>query len=183
MSGPLVQSSKPPLCVDLDGTLIDGDVIHHALNAYCQGRPWRWLLVGLWLLRGRAFFKSKLHEAQWIDPRTLRYDQRVLQLIRDYKARGHTVFLVTAADQKIAQVVFQHVGLFDGYYASDGVHNYRAHAKGRLLTEIFGPRGFLYVGNSSDDLKVWAMAAGGYVVNASPRVIQKAMALGVTEIS
>lgn len=172
-----------PLCIDMDGTLIQGDVIDAALSLYCKPQWWRWLQVGLWMLKGRAYFKMRLHGAQKIDVKTLRYNQPLLNRIREEKRKGRKIVLVTAADQSIAREVADHVGLFDEVIASDGVHNYRAQAKAKILCEHFGKQGFIYAGNARDDLKVWIDSAEAWVVNASPKVKLIAKSLGIpTEI-
>jgi hypothetical protein len=57
---PRTGPAEPPLCVDLDGTLIAGDLLWEALLALLRQRPWLLLLVPLWLLRGKAHLKEQL---------------------------------------------------------------------------------------------------------------------------
>ena len=44
----------PPLCVDLDGTLIRTDLLYESFIAVMTAMPWLLLRVPFWLLRGKA---------------------------------------------------------------------------------------------------------------------------------
>jgi hypothetical protein len=50
----------------------------------------------------------------------LPYRKPLLELIRREKALGRPTHLVTAADQKMADAVAAHLGLFDSVTGSDG---------------------------------------------------------------
>ena len=64
--------------------------------------------------------------------------------------------------------------IFSCVIGSDGKTNLRGEAKLRRLTELFGPKGFDYAGDSSADLPVWRGAAEAIVVNASRGVERRA---------
>jgi 4-hydroxybenzoate polyprenyltransferase len=74
--------------------------------------------------------------------------------------------------------VAEHLGVFDAVIATDAERNLSAHAKRDALVRKFGHRGFDYVGNSRDDLPVWAAARKAYVVNAAAAVERRARAGG-----
>ena len=65
-------------------------------------------------------------------------------LLRDLRAarsRGRTLLLATAADaSSIAQRVADHLGVFDGVIASDGVRNLKGEAKARAVAALRRPR-------------------------------------------
>jgi hypothetical protein len=44
---------EPPLCVDLDGTLIEGDTLRLSLWHLARSAPWTVLALPFLLLRGR----------------------------------------------------------------------------------------------------------------------------------
>ena len=52
--------SAPPLCVDLDDTLLQTDHLYEALLLLVKRSPFSLLLVPLWLLKGRASFKEEV---------------------------------------------------------------------------------------------------------------------------
>jgi hydroxymethylpyrimidine pyrophosphatase-like HAD family hydrolase len=68
---------------------------------------------------------------------------------------------------------FREQSIFDGVFASDGVTNLRAEAKAQALVTAFGKSGFIYAGNSEDDLKVWNKSAEYILVSPSKRVLRR----------
>lgn len=159
-------TQKLPLAVDLDGTLAFGDIFARALWRYCLERPWHVLVLAMLILRGRPHVKAKLACRYPLDAARLRYDERVLAWLREERARGRIIALATAADERDAQAVATHLGVFDHVFASDGRTNLKAARKAANLTEAF-PQGFVYAGNETADLKVWAAAKRAVIVNAS----------------
>jgi 4-hydroxybenzoate polyprenyltransferase len=159
---------KPPLAIDLDGTLFKGDVFIEAMLRFVFASPLaNFPILLFWLLKGRAYAKAKLAEAVPVDPAILPYDERVLNWIKAERADGRTVVLATASDRRAADAIAHHLGLFDAVYASDGIVNLKSRKKAERLGQSF-PQGFVYAGNEIADLKVWSHAAGAVVVNASP---------------
>lgn len=159
-------TTRLPLCVDLDGTLIRSDTLVEGIG-HLLG-DWRsWPGLALAFLKGKAGLKQHVAAEAGIDAALLPYDERVIALIRDAKATGREVALVTAADRKIADAVAAHLGLFDTVLASDGATNLKGDAKGQALAQRYGAKGFVYAGNDSSDLAVWRHAGGAVVVNAS----------------
>lgn len=158
---------KPPLAVDLDGTLIHGDLFAQAMLKLLTRTPWRAPLLLVWLLRGRANAKAHIARLFPCDPPALPYDQRVVDWLRAERAEGRTIVLATAYDRRDAERVAAHLGFFDRVIASEGVVNLKSHRKAEALCEAF-PDGFVYAGNERADLHVWAKAAGAVIVNAAP---------------
>ncbi len=163
-----------PLCVDLDGTLLTADTTWAAVRIYMGEHPW-WsgLNILRWLIRGRAFLKQNLAKHVKLEPASFTYSPEVLNLIQKYKKAGHLVYLVTATDQLFANQMVQHMEIFDAVFASDGRCNLRAETKARFLVRQWGEKGFIYVGNSWDDLKVWDRAFKGYAAYPSQRLYKK----------
>src|SRR5947209_3045831 len=65
--GTLRGRTATPLCVDLDGTLIQGDLLHEACVALLRHDPLRSALLPVWLLRGKAYLKERLAEHVTLD--------------------------------------------------------------------------------------------------------------------
>jgi 4-hydroxybenzoate polyprenyltransferase len=120
--------------------------------------------------------KQQLAARVTLDPASLPYHAEFLPWLRKQKSSGRKLVLATASDLKLAQLVADHVSLFDEVLASDGKTNLRSGNKLKLLTEKFGERGFDYAGNSSADFAVWRGSHEAVVVNASPMVAKKAAA-------
>lgn len=155
------------LCVDLDGTLIGIDTTWMATGLFLRAYPFRCWQLLVWLLRGRAYLKQQLAQKVYIDPRSLPYHAELMQWLIERKEHGDTLVLATATDQVFAQAVADHVGIFSQVIASDGENNLRAQYKAAALNRHFGVKGYSYVGNSRDDLKVWCEAKSAIVVNAA----------------
>ena len=106
-------------------------------------------------------------------PRSLPYNEELIEYLRAEKARGRRLVLATAADGAVARSVASHLGLFDEVIASDGAHNLKGENKAASLVERFGEKGFSYAGNARSDLAVWAHAKAAVIVNAPAAVADR----------
>jgi len=166
-----------PLVLDLDGTLIAGDLLYKSFFSILRRNPLVVLSCVRWLLQGRAALKRQLALRNRIDWDRLELHQDVLALAEREKAAGRIIVLATAADAVLAGPLATRLGLFDQVFASDGERNLKGFAKADLLSRTF-PAGFIYAGDSKADLRVWAHAAGIILVRARKSVREAAHALG-----
>ena len=163
-----------PICVDLDGTLVRTDTL--AENIVAVMRNLRVMaLIPLWFLGGKAHFKAKIAEHRIPDPELLPYNKTVLRYLKKEKERGRMLYLVTAANKRVADAINIHLNLFDDIIASDLSQNLRGRKKAEALANKFGKRKFIYLGNDATDLHVWKVAHSGILVNTSKRVAKKAV--------
>lgn len=174
-------SPATPLCVDLDGTLVRGDTLVEACLALLKQHPLQILLLPLWLLRGRAYFKAQVFGRVRLDAAGLAYEAAFLDWLRQQQAQGRRLVLCTGSDQSIATAVAAHLGLFEAALGSDGVHNLSGSGKRDRLSADYGARGYDYAGNHRVDLKVWSQARNAVVVNGSAALAQQAGALATVE--
>ncbi len=165
---------SPVLCVDLDGTLIRSNVLWECVLALLKTRPITLLLLPFWLLAGRGSLKRRLASRTALDPARLPYRQQVLDLLRQEKATGRRIALVTAADRELAEAISNYLGLFDEVHASDGNVNLKGTNKAAFLAQHFAQTGFEYVGDSAADVEVWRTARAAYVVGTEARAGQAA---------
>lgn len=164
------------LYVDLDGTLIRSDVLIESVFALLRINPFSIFMFPAWLLRGRAYFKREVARRVDIDPACLPWTADFLEYLRGCRSEGRRIVLITASDQKYADVVADHTGLFDSAIGSDGETNLSGRRKlDRMLSDSNGSE-FHYAGNSRADLEIWPRAAEALVVNALPGVLRKARA-------
>jgi phosphoserine phosphatase len=175
------KTSDLPLAVDLDGTLIRGDVFTMQLTRFLKREPWRLPELLLWFANGRAYVKARL-AAFAPDPATLLYDDRVLGWLRAERARGRTIVLASASDRSAVEAVAKHVGLFDRVLASDGRTNLKSRRKAEALRAAF-PQGFVYAGNERADLRVWEAAVAVVLVNCDAALARKCRARFTIECS
>lgn len=155
-----------PLVVDLDGTLLDSDLLVEGVFAFVRREPHKIFHPLYWLLAGgKAGLKSRLAQQTTIEPATLPYNRSLLQRLGEEKRKGRRLVLATAADERQAQQIAAHLGLFDEVLASNPARNLSGRNKAAILVARFGKGGFDYAGNAHADLPVWAAARHAYVVN------------------
>src|SRR4029079_11526361 len=87
-----------PLVLDLDGTLIAGDLLYKSFFSILRRNPLIVFSCAAWLLRARASLKRELALRNRIDWERLALHRDVLDLARREKAAGRTIVLATAAD-------------------------------------------------------------------------------------
>jgi phosphoserine phosphatase len=166
-----------PLVLDLDGTLIAGDLLYKSFVSILRRNPFVVLQCAVWLLRGRAALKRQLALRSRIDWARLQLHHDVLALAIREKTAGRVIVLATAADAVLAGQLASRLGFFDQVFASDGQRNLKGLEKAAMLRQLF-PAGFIYAGDSAADLKVWRHASGIVLVNARKSVSDAARALG-----
>ena len=159
-----------PLCVDLDGTLVRTDLLFESLMLALKVRPSLAFRIPGWLLNGRAHLKQQLAEWADIDVSLLPYNEELLDWLKSEKQRGRKLYLVTAADSKVAFQIADFLGIFEEVLASDGDTNLKGESKSAKLVERFGKGCFDYAGDSSADLAVWPNGRKTIVVDASRKV-------------
>ncbi|MBZ4416113.1 UbiA family prenyltransferase [Myxococcus sp. RHSTA-1-4] len=165
-----------PLAVDLDGTLVRTDTLHESLLVLFKQAPWLLLLVPLWVLKGKAFFKAEVARRAALDASLLPYNEELLAWLKEEKARGRRLVLATAADRRIADGVAAHLGLFSDVFASDGTVNLSGARKLARLKESLGT--FDYAGNDAVDVPLWRESRQVVVVHAPAGVLKQAHGLG-----
>ena len=163
---------KPVLCVDLDGTLIRGNLVWECILALVKTHPATLLLLPVWLFRGRAFLKHQLASRVRLDPARLSYRQQVIDFLQQERLAARRIALVTASDQELARSISNYLGFFDEVHASDGQRNLKGATKAAFLAERFALPGFDYVGDSAADLHVWRRARAAYVVGTRARAAE-----------
>ena len=163
-----------PLYVDLDGTLFLGDTLHESVLLLLRRNPLNLFRMLMWLLQGKLAFKRHVANAVLPDATTLPYHAAFLQHLRDEHARGRTLVLASAADDRIVRAVAQHLGLFSAALGSVNV-NLSGANKLAAIQQHNGGRPFAYAGNGRSDLPVWQGSAEALVVNAPGAVQRQAL--------
>lgn len=165
-----------PLAVDLDGTLIYGDVSVATARMWLRRAPLAFARSAPALVGRRAAFKRRMAQAQ--SPPQMRVRTRFLDWLIAQSEAGRSLHLITGADQSFAEYIAGPLKLFDTIEGSDGAVNLVGPAKARRLSARF-PAGFTYAGDSAQDLAVFAQARSIVLVGASPLVGRRAARLGV----
>lgn len=159
-----------PLVVDLDGTLVRSDLMVESLFSALAANPLHLADLLKALSVSRAAFKSLAASHADIAAASLPYDADVLVLIKEARAAGRPVYLASASNARLVEQVAKHLGLFDGWYGSSSTENLKSKAKAEKLVEVFGEKGFDYIGNDTADLAVWQRARKAIAIRTSESV-------------
>ena len=163
-----------PLCVDLDGTLVGTDMLVESFLVLVKSNPLYLVLSPFWLLKGKAHLKREIARRVRIDPGSLPYAPDLLAFLTEEHRRGRPLVLATASDELIARPIADHLGLFGEVLASDGRTNLSGSKKLEALRGKFGAKGFDYVGDGKEDLKIWECARYAFLASPSRLVLKKA---------
>jgi 4-hydroxybenzoate polyprenyltransferase/phosphoserine phosphatase len=172
------QSAPVPLAVDLDGTLIETDLLVETAFEYLGREPQGLFNLFLWLSKGKAHLKHELARRSTLDVSLLPYNPAVLEHMAKARSDGRDVFVASASDGLLVEQIAHHVGC-SGWFASDGLTNLSSHHKGARLSEAFGERAFDYVGNEAADLFVWQRARRAIMARSSPAIARRLKASGI----
>lgn len=155
-----------PLCVDLDGTLVNTDTLIESALMLAKKNPLYLFAMLIWLLSGKANLKEQIASRTVLDVTNLPYNQPFLTWLLQQRQLGRNLVLVTAANHRIAAAVGNHLQVFSKSIAST-TQNLSASRKRDALEQAYGKGGYDYAGNSVDDLKVWSGCRRAVLVNAS----------------
>ena len=101
-------STHRTVVVDLDGTLVNTDMLVENLFLFLGLHPLRILEVILWLFSGKAHFKRCLADAVVPDVARLPYNKELLAWLEQQRTEGASLILATASDLRIARKVAEH---------------------------------------------------------------------------
>lgn len=163
-----------PLCVDLDGTLIKGDCsLRGVFKLLKRFSLWSLVKVLLLNLKGKSLAKHYLGQKAEFDPSELKYNKSLLKWLYQHQEKT-SLYLVTGAPQRYADSISDYLAsqgvFFKEVFGSSPSINLVSEQKAILLTKKFGHQQFIYIGNSSQDQKVWKHSSCILAVNPKPRV-------------
>lgn len=171
-------SKHLPLMVDLDGTLVLTDTLGEGFTDAVLRKPVSAFFASLRLFSGRPAFKKAILDISNVDYEALPVREELLSYLQAQKAAGRQIYLVTAANQDIAErVAARFEGVFDGAYGSNEKTNLKGSRKQEFLRKTF-PGGYVYAGDSAADLKVWKDADAIIFAGAKSSTQRAAAKLG-----
>jgi 4-hydroxybenzoate polyprenyltransferase/phosphoserine phosphatase len=163
----LARPRPVPLVVDLDGTLLRSDLLIETAFSEVGRRPFSIFDMLKALARGKSALKHRLSEPVGFDPSVLPYDDEVLRCIYTARDMGRPVYLASASHERLVGAIADHLGLFEGWFATDEAFNCAGAAKAQRLVDAFGEKGFDYIGNDAADLDVWPHAGKALAIRTS----------------
>ena len=172
-----------PICVDLDGTLIEEDVSWLSFKVFIKKNLLNIFLSLFWLVKGRAYLKLKLSQYVPLPFEILTFNLCLIEKLKEAHKGGAQLVLATGATQHYAQYISDYLGCFDDVFGSEDKINLTGKNKRQRLVNTFGLYHFYYIGNSAADLKVWPYSAGGLCVNAPQSVRKRYLQLNLDEIA
>ncbi len=174
VSNPQSRKFASVICVDLDGTLIATDSLWESILSIALRRPVALFSVAAALGAGKIAFKQVVARNASVNAARFPYRPEVIEYLREQKAAGRTIVLVTAAHASVAQAVAAHLpDLFDDVFSTTDTCNLKGSNKGRFLADKYGAGGFTYAGNESADLDVWKHARAAIAVDAPGSVVSR----------
>ena len=162
-----------PLVVDVDGSLVSGDLLVESALRVFASTPFGFLRLTLPLLARRAALKRAVSRAAPVPPSSLVINQTVVSEIDAAVRSGRPVWLASGSDELVVQPLAEQLRV-SGIMASDGKVNLVGRVKADALVERFGKNGFDYIGNSRRDVVVWKESRQAIAVGASGR-LQRAL--------
>jgi 4-hydroxybenzoate polyprenyltransferase/phosphoserine phosphatase len=165
----LAGNSEVPLCVDLDRTFIKTDVLVEGVIKLVKTNPLATVWVLYWVIRGKARLKAEVAARTEQDISLLPVNGDLLKWLQAERARGRRLILCTGANERVANEVAAHYGLFEAVVSSNSTSNLSGKAKALALERQYGLHGFDYVGNELKDTYVWDRAR--HAIVASPTTL------------
>lgn len=159
-----------PLVVDVDGTLVHSDLLVESAFVLAKSSPISLLRLPAWLRAGRAPLKARIAERADLGIEHLPYNEALIAYLREEKAKGRELILATAANEKYARQIADHLQLFDAVLASDAHTNLSGRAKLDAIRAQVGEREFDYAGDHDVDTTIWRDARKAVLVNASDKL-------------
>jgi 4-hydroxybenzoate polyprenyltransferase len=158
------------LYVDLDGTLINTDLLLESFLRLMNKSIFYLLLIPGWLLKGKANLKHQIAERVDLKIDLLPYNAELLTYLTSQKNNGKHLVLISASSNKYVEQVANHVGLFESSMGSSAFENLKGSIKLDKIREISNQEDFEYAGNDHSDLAIWTEAKGAVVVNGSEKL-------------
>jgi 4-hydroxybenzoate polyprenyltransferase len=156
--------NEPPLVVDLDGSLIYTDLLWESITQLLKAKPFYLFHLLFWLLQGKAVFKHQIASHTTVHPENLPYDQVLLQEVKRQHDHGRLTILATGSHHHYADLIAAHLKIFAKVIASDQSKNLISSNKANALIQLFGEKGFDYIGNARADIAIWNVSRNAYSV-------------------
>ncbi len=169
------QQSLTPLYVDLDGTLINSDLLLESFLELIKHNLLMLFLAPFWLFGGKANLKHQIASRVELRADLLPYNVDLLTYLRAQKASGRKLVLISASNEKLVKAVAAHLDLFDEAIGSSAEVNCSGKRKLAKIKET-DPE-FVYVADEKIDLEVWAEAYAAVPVNASASLQRQVAAI------
>ena len=159
------------LIVDLDNSLLRIDLFKDSLGKCFLKKPRIFFTSVFLALSNRAKAKTIIARNTSIELNTLPYDDKVINIITDYREKGYQIILATGAAHNYAQPIANHLGLFDKVMATnETINNTSINKLNAIKSEIEGD--YIYVGDSRKDIPIWLDCKKAILVGFKASIIK-----------
>ncbi|MGI6681309.1 MAG: UbiA family prenyltransferase [Bdellovibrionota bacterium] len=163
-----INKEKECLFVDLDGTLIKGDLLYECLISIIKKSFFSIFFIPIWLLKGKAYLKEKFSLLIELNVELLPYNQEVVAYIKAKKEKGIRIILATASNHNLAKPISGFLGLFDDVIASNKKENLKGKNKLKKIKSYLSDNNFSkefsYIGDSTADIVIFNEAKEPIIV-------------------
>ena len=163
-----------PLVVDIDGTLVHSDLLVESAFVLAKTSPQSLIKLPGWLRAGKATLKAEIAQRAELGIEQLPYNRPLIEYLHEEKAKGRRLILATAANEKYARQVAEHLQLFDTVLASDRQTNLAGDRKLAAIRREVGDAPFDYAADHEVDNAIWRHARKAVLVNASDKLERSA---------
>ena len=160
------------MVVDLDQSLLKIDLFKEILARSLINNPrvfFKTILLAIYNKAKAKTFIAKNTKIKW---ETLPYNNRVINIITNYRAKGYHILLATGAPKVYAQPIAEHLGLFDDIIATDENKNNVGVEKLEAIKNIIGDD-FIYLADAKKDLPIWLHCKKAILVGKKNGVLKK----------
>jgi 4-hydroxybenzoate polyprenyltransferase len=161
-----------PLCVGLDGTVVTTRLSWERLALMFRRRPWLAVAMPFWMMGGPQSMRRRVAASVQLDPAALPYRKSLISALKLARESGRRVVLASATDRAEAERVADHLGIFDAVHAPPDEVSQLEKWQDSLQGTF--PDGFDYIGHSSAEGALFAVAKQGYLVGAAPGAVAAA---------
>jgi 4-hydroxybenzoate polyprenyltransferase len=148
-----------PLVIDLDGTLLLGDLLFEAAATYVRQNPLHLFLLFWWGCQGLAHLKSELslRVVPAIDHAP--FNAALVEYAQSEKLAGRRVVLATASPATWGHAVATRFTFIDDVFGSCSQVNLKGRRKADMLEQRFGCD-YVYAGDAKCDVEIWNRSNG-----------------------
>jgi 4-hydroxybenzoate polyprenyltransferase len=154
-----VLNSQKPLVVDIDGTLASRDIFASSLIQLTMEKPWLVpRLIKILMGGGLSALKTELAESRKFDWDSHPKNEALIEILASQSTQGRQIFLCSGAAEKHVQTISDSLGYLTDSWGTTKFENLTGKTKALRLIDIFGDKGFDYIGDSHKDLHVSRVA-------------------------
>jgi len=172
-----------PLFVDLDGTLIQEDLSHLAFFYFLKNNPLKCIYhLLLFLFFGRPYLKEKISKKYTVNLAELKINQNCIQYIKKAKNEHRGIYLISGSHRLLVNQVKDQLKLFNEVFGTHDDFNMVGKNKIKFINKKLKIFDFDYIGNSKQDLPIWAYNKKIIYTNISKTLEKKIQKLNLEKI-